>query len=71
MQQADGTVSPSNATVDYKSTYVISCNTGYTLSNSSQSTVTCQAGGILYIFEFGEWKFLIFGGVKLSYKLFI
>ena len=40
---SDGSVSPSDATVDYDATYEVSCDTGFTISASS--TMTCGADG--------------------------
>ena len=39
----NGTVSPSDATVDYEATYEVTCDTGYTISGTS--TMTCAADG--------------------------
>ena len=39
----DGSVSPSNETIDYEAAYEVSCNTGFTISGSS--TMTCGADG--------------------------
>jgi hypothetical protein len=40
---SDGSVSPSDATIDYDATYEVSCETGFTISGSS--TMTCGADG--------------------------
>ena len=40
---ADGSVSPSEATVEYGATYEVTCNSGSTISSSS--TMTCGADG--------------------------
>ena len=40
---SDGSVSPSDATVNYEATYQVTCNVGFTISGSS--TMTCGAGG--------------------------
>ena len=39
----DGTVSPTDATVNYAAAYEVTCNTGFTISGSS--TMTCGADG--------------------------
>ena len=40
---SDGSVNPSDATVDYEAIYAVTCNTGFTISGSS--TMTCGADG--------------------------
>ena len=40
---SDGSVSPSDGTVDYEATYEVTCNTGFTISGPS--TMTCGADG--------------------------
>ena len=40
---SDGSVSPSDATVNYDATYQVTCNVGFTISGSS--AMTCGAGG--------------------------
>ena len=42
---SDGSVSPSDDTVNYEATYEVTCDTGYTISGSS--TMTCEADGSL------------------------
>ena len=42
-QISDGSVSHSEATVDYEATYEVTCNTGFTISGSS--TMLCGADG--------------------------
>ena len=39
----NGTVSPSDATVDYEATYEVTCASGYTISGTS--TMTCGTDG--------------------------
>ena len=40
---SDGSVTPSDTTVDYEATYAVTCNTGFTIAGSS--TMSCGAGG--------------------------
>ena len=40
---SDGTVTPSDATVNYEETYAVSCNTGFTIAG--YSIMICGAGG--------------------------
>ena len=40
---SDGSVSPSDETVDYEDVYEITCNNGYTISGPS--TMSCGAAG--------------------------
>ena len=40
---SDGSVSPSNETVDYEATYEVACNTGFAISGSS--TMACGDEG--------------------------
>ena len=40
-----GSVSPVDTTVNYRATYEVTCDTGYTISRSS--TMTCGADGTL------------------------
>ena len=40
---SDGSVSPSEATVNYEATYQVTCNVGFTISGSS--AMTCDVGG--------------------------
>ena len=40
---SDGSVSPTDATVNYEATYEVTCNDGFTISGSS--TMTCGADG--------------------------
>ena len=40
---SDGSVTPSDATVNYEATYEVTCNVGYIISGSS--TMTCGASG--------------------------
>ena len=40
---SDGSVNPSNETVDYEATYGVTCNTGFAISGSS--TMACGAEG--------------------------
>ena len=40
---SDGSVSPSDETVDYEATYNVTCYTGFTISGPS--TMTCGADG--------------------------
>ena len=42
-----GSVCPTDAQVNYESTYVVTCDTGYTISDADLSTLTCKAGGTL------------------------
>ena len=42
---SDGSASPSDETVDYEDVYEIACNTGFTMSGSTSSTMTCGADG--------------------------
>ena len=40
---SDGSVSPSNETVDYEATYEVTCNTGFAISGIS--TMACGVNG--------------------------
>ena len=40
---SDGSVSPTDTTVNYEATYEVTCNTGFTISGSS--TMTCGVDG--------------------------
>ena len=41
---SDGSVNPSDATVDYEAIYAVTCNNGFTISGPN-STMTCGADG--------------------------
>ena len=41
---SDGTVTPTNATVNFGQSYEVTCNEGYNMTEGSDPTMTCGAG---------------------------
>ena len=55
----DGTVSPSDVTVDFGSEYSVVCSDGYTVS--AESNMLCQADGTLDVTLTCDSKLIVVG----------